>query len=120
MASRVIATGALIAIALFGNYSILGLIQRNGWASMFADAISQDKATQRSNTDTSSETSFPGISPVNFFLDQLLRFFQPCISGERPVLSLFAAYFAGQVLPMHTALVLEGLRTGNKGAIISL
>ncbi|CAM1510795.1 Fc.00g083080.m01.CDS01 [Cosmosporella sp. VM-42] len=118
MSIRVVATATLAVIAIFGNYSILGLIQRNGWASMFADAIAQDVATL-SSTGQAANKRFTGVPPLDFFLDQLLRFFYPCVSGERPVLSLFAAYFAGQVLPMHTAVVLEGMRTGNKGAIIA-
>lgn len=119
MAHRVAVTAALAAIGIFGYFSILGLIQRNGWADMFAEAIAQEKV-KLSDMNESSKTGFIGIAPLDFFLDQLIRFFYPCVSGERPELSLFAAYFAGQVLPLHTAVVLEGLRKGNKGTIISL
>lgn len=112
MRSRIAVTLALVAVALFGNYSILGLTQRNGWASLFADAIQNEN-------DTLPAVPLSGVGPFDFFLQQLIRFFQPCVSGERPALSLFAAYFAGQVLPMHTAIVLEGLRAGNKKSIIS-
>lgn len=118
MWSRIGVTLLLAAVAVFGNYSILGLTQRNGWAALFADAIEKDNdlllSTGRNATIPSS-----GIGPLDFFLEQLIRFFQPCVTGERPTLSLFAAYFAGQVLPMHAAIVLEGLRAGNKKSIIS-
>lgn len=118
MRSRIGVTLALVAVALFGNYSILGLTQRNGWASLFADAIQTDNDTLPSKGQIAA-VPLSGVGPFDFFLQQLIRFFQPCVSGERPTLSLFAAYFAGQVLPMHTAIVFEGLRAGNKKSIIS-
>ncbi|KAF4448168.1 FAD binding domain-containing protein [Fusarium austroafricanum] len=107
---RLFVTVVLAVIGIFGYFSILGLIQRNGWAEMFAEAISREE---------SSKKVYLGISPLDLVLHHFVGFFYPCVSVERPELSLFAAYFAGQALPLHTALVLEGLRNGNKSTIIS-
>ncbi|KAF7547154.1 hypothetical protein G7046_g9097 [Stylonectria norvegica] len=109
---------ALGTIAIFGYLSILGLTARNGWAALFAAMLARNDATLP-GTDAVARTAFTRVPALDYGLVQLVRFFYPCVSGERPALTLFAAWMAGQVLSMHTALGLEGLRKGNRGAVVS-
>jgi hypothetical protein len=118
MSSRGLAALVFAAIALFGNFSILSLPQRNGWAVMFANESDQQEALL-ANMNQTSKSNFTGISGVDFFLDQLIYFSIKCIKGERKALSLFATYFIGQVTSTHAVIVLEGLRKGNLNKIIS-
>lgn len=118
MSARTLVAVAFAGIVLFGNYSILLLPQRNGFANMFANEVDQNESLLASMGRT-SKTNFTGISSINYFLDQLIYFSNICINGERKSLSLFTAYFTGQVTATHAVLVLEGLRTGNTHSIIS-
>lgn len=116
MPKPILPTVALLAISAFGYYSILGLIERNGWG----DAI---RAAMEEGTLPDGEpirTHYTGVAGLDEFLAVLVRFFYSCTTGERPALSAFTVYFAGQIVPLYGVVVLEGLRPGNKGTILYL
>jgi hypothetical protein len=119
MAARIVTTLVLAATAVFGYFSILGLAERNGWAAMLRELMARDDAVLP-GTDQLGRTQFTGVEPLDYLIFQLVRFFYVCASGQLPTLSIFAAYMAGQVLAMHTAVELEGLRSGNEGTVMSL
>ncbi|KAK2016820.1 hypothetical protein LZ32DRAFT_601219 [Colletotrichum eremochloae] len=62
---------------------------------------------------------FTSSKAMDGMLTMLVRFFQPIITGKDPALTLFCAFFAGQVLAVQVLIQLEGLRAGNKGKLIS-
>ena len=113
-----LSTLALLAISAFGFYSIIGLTERNGWGPLLRATL-EDNPTLP-DTGEPLRTHYTGIAVLDALLTILVRFFYSCAVGERPALSVFTAYFAGQVLASHAVLVLEGLRTGNKGAALYL
>ncbi|KAK3358498.1 hypothetical protein B0T24DRAFT_685574 [Lasiosphaeria ovina] len=113
MASRTLATAALVAVGVFGYFSILGLAAQNGLlATLDALAASDAEAGV-------APARLTGLAPCDAFLQTLLRFFTPCVTGELPALSLFSAFAAVQVLPLHSVVVLEGLRAANAGTVFA-
>jgi hypothetical protein len=71
-------------------------------------------------TTTSFPTSFAGYDPPDGLLATLLVFFWPVVDGENPGASLIGFVFVGQAVAMWIVMVLEGLRKGNAGRVISL
>ncbi|KAK0704062.1 hypothetical protein B0T26DRAFT_681671 [Lasiosphaeria miniovina] len=113
MASRTLATAALVAVGVFGYFSILGLAAQNGFfATLDALAAADAEAGV-------APARLTGLAPCDAFLQTLLRFFTPCVTGELPALSLFSAFAAVQVLPLHSVVVLEGLRAANAGTVFA-
>ncbi|KAK0702181.1 hypothetical protein B0H67DRAFT_547138 [Lasiosphaeris hirsuta] len=109
MASRAAASAALAATAVFGYLSIVRLSQQNGLSAIL-EAV---------DLDNDSTLQITGLDPLDAFLKILFRFFTPCVARELPSLSLFAAFAAVQVLPIHTIFVLEGLRSANASTIFA-
>jgi len=119
MLFRIATSLVLVAITVFGFISILSLAEWNGWMPMFQAVLSSED-NLLPGTDKAGRTEFTGFSPVDYALSRLIRFFYPSVSGQSPVLSLFTAYMAGQILAVHTAVELEGLRIGNADTPMSL
>lgn len=116
MPKPIVPTIALLLISAFGIHSILALTELNGWG----DAI---RASIDSGTLPNGELlreHYTGVSGLDTLLTTLVRFFYSCTTGERPALSVFTVYFAGQLVPSHAMIVLEGLRMGDKGAALYL
>lgn len=57
---------------------------------------------------------------IDAWLTGLVAFFWVTVRSGDARLSLFAAYMAGQLVPGHAAVMLEGMRHGNEGRWISL
>ena len=75
--------------------------------------------THSSWTKTYFPTSFVGYDPPDGLLATLLVFFWPVVDGEHPGMSLLSALFAGQGAALWTVFVLEAMRKGNSGRVIS-
>jgi hypothetical protein len=59
-------------------------------------------------------TRFVGIPPLDKLLTLAGVMFANVTDGSHPQLSLYGSYFGGQLVGIFTAMVLEGLRWGNK------
>lgn len=116
MAKLALPTAALLAVSAFGFLSILVLFENNGAAQMIRDSV--EPGSTLPDTGEPLRRDYTGVPALDAFLCILVRFFYACASGESPPLSLFTVYFAGQVIASHAILVLEGLRTGNKGTAL--
>lgn len=109
--ARLVFTVVFLGLSTFGWISILGMGERNGFFAMMGGE----------GLDLSGERKvYAGWAPMDEFLATLVRFFYPCASGENPALSVLSAYFAGQWISVHCAMVLEGLRAGNRGRAVGL
>lgn len=62
---------------------------------------------------------FTTLKPLDSLLTLLVRFFQPIPNGNDIYLSLFTIFMAGQLLAVCVLVVVEGLRAGNRGKLIS-
>ena len=65
-------------------------------------------------------TSYTGIKPIDYQLTVLCLFFWELIDGSQPNASLLCFHFAGQLAAGWGLLMVEKLRSGNKGRIITL
>jgi hypothetical protein len=113
------ATKALLILsALAAGYCIIGLQVKNGTFDILAEMTSE--APRRlPGSDELLVQQYTKVWPLDFQLKELVTFFWPVVNGELPELSLFGAYIATQIVPVHVLVLLEGLRRGNKGKLIS-
>ncbi|KAL9948847.1 hypothetical protein D7B24_004951 [Verticillium nonalfalfae] len=119
MSHRTATTGALLALGGFGVLSVGGLLFLNGWMDMKDDLMAQPEPILP-GAGGPARTYFTGSAAVDEALTGILMFYYPCVSGEMPALSFFTAYMAGQVLPIHTALLLESSRAGHHGTMLAI
>lgn len=113
MAKPVLTTAVLAAITVFGYLGIMDLIQKNGWAADLDELMALPGAPMPDYLDVPGRRSITGFEGVDEAFRIIIRFFHPCTTGKHPALSLFSLLFTGQVLPIHSIIVLEGLRKGN-------
>ena len=62
---------------------------------------------------------YTGVGPVDYQLAVLAVFFWELVDGSMPNGSLQAFHLAGQFGAAWTIVVIEGLRKGNRGRIVS-
>ena len=115
----ILVSAAFVALAAFAKYCLYDLY---GVGSFF---VIIDEVTPKSGpmvlpgTTEPARTHFTGVAPIDGFLVLLLQFFWTGVNGQLPALSLFLVYMAGQCLAMHAMVVMEGMRAGNRGRVIS-
>lgn len=112
--SRPIASAVLAAAFVAGFFAIMDLPRHNGLEERLAALKALPGWPLPDAPDQPALTSFVNIGPVDHLLTVLVRVFSTCVSGHHPALSLLSLLFAGQVLSLHTVVMFEGLRTGNK------
>jgi len=108
----------LILVSAIAAYCIIGVQVRNGFFDLLYAAGKAVPRKLPGSTDTVI-ANITGFNVIDKGLGELLMFFWPVLEAESPSLSLFAVYMVGQILPVQTLVLLEGLRSGNSGKIIS-
>lgn len=71
-------------------------------------------------SDTPLQERYTGIGPVDYWLTVLQAVFANIFDGSAPKLSIYAFYFAGQLVPVITVMYIESCREGNKQTVMSL
>ena len=66
------------------------------------------------------KSTFTGIRGIDDQLKVLVIFFLPVVDGSAPSTSLQSLHFGGQLVAAYTLCMIESLRMGNRGKIISL
>ena len=61
-----------------------------------------------------------GIGPLDYWLTVLQAVFANIFDGTAPKLSIYAFYFAGQLIPVITVMYIESYRVGNEKNVMSL
>ncbi|KAI6780924.1 Epoxide hydrolase ascI [Emericellopsis cladophorae] len=97
-------------LALHGFAASNGLIQK--FEDLKADPLLSDGVTLYSTNYTSAE-GFNGL------LRTLLNFFWPVVNGNDARLSLYSFMFGGQGVALVMLNLLEGMRHGNRGLVVS-
>ncbi|KAL8364704.1 hypothetical protein RB595_003809 [Gaeumannomyces hyphopodioides] len=120
MTSIAAAPWLLVAMAAAAGYCIIGLQTKSGWFDVI-DAWGAAHPTQLPGTgvDDTLRTAYTGVPAVDHHIAGGMRVFGAMANGHHQPLSLFSFWFAGQLLAVHTLQVLEGLRAGNRGKLIS-
>lgn len=62
---------------------------------------------------------YTGIKAIDDQLVFLVVMFWEIIDGSMPDLSLFSFMFAGQALCSYTLILIEGVRNGNRGKLVT-
>jgi len=108
----------LLLLSALAAYCIIGLQVRNGFFQL-VDEANSEKSPRLPGSSHFMLTEITGFAAIDKHIRGMLIFFWPTVSGESLSLSLFAFYIVGQILPMHTLLLLEGLRPANFRRVIS-
>ena len=82
-------------------------------------ALPQPPPATVPGTDAPLRLQYTGVAPVDKLLVTLFRFFWPALDGASPGASFFLASFAGEIPGVWSLLMLEGIRPGNRGRVIS-
>ena len=61
-----------------------------------------------------------GIAAIDSQLVFMLHFFWPVVNGAEPAISLLISQFGGELFGVWSLVMLEGIRAGNRGKVISL
>lgn len=110
----------LVALAAAAGYCIIGLQQKSGWFDL-VNAFGASHPTQLPGTglDSTLRTEFMGFPAVDFHIAGVIRSFYAMVSGEHQPTTVFSFWFTGQLLAIQALQMLEGLRAGNRGKLIS-
>lgn len=106
---------SLFALFIIGGSTIHGL----SIASGYYDLVEQHKAKSVLHDGTLYDANVTGVKALDDFLGTLIQFFWPGADGTSPGASLQSFLFASQFAPFLVIWILEGLRAGNKGKLVS-
>ena len=65
------------------------------------------------------KVSYTGFKPLDNHLSAITIIFWPVLDGSMPNLSLDTLNFVGQTVALWSLYLLEGMRVGNKGKLVS-
>lgn len=71
-------------------------------------------------SNTPLQERYTGVGPVDYWLTVLQAVFANIFDGSAPKLSIYAFYFAGQLVPVITVMCIESCRGGNEKNVMSL
>ena len=110
---------ALTTIFAFGLNSMYVAVYRNG----YIDALIRLRDVGPHvlpGSDIPILTKFTGIRPLDKVLTLAGVMFANVTDGSAPHFSLYGFQFAGQLVAVLTVVTIEGVRSGNQGAVMSL
>jgi len=116
---RTIILVVLPLLSIVGAYGTWVLGFRNGLFVDITSLLKQNNALFPGSTAPLLR-QYTGITPIDHQLQILVTFFSPVVDGKNPELMLFSILGAGQFGGAWALLMMESLRLGNRGKIISL
>ena len=116
---RTIALVVLPLFSLAGFYSTLVLSSRNGTFEMIRNLVSQDIPLWPGTEEILIRT-FTGVKAIDNQLMVLTTFFAPVADGHTAAIKGFSIFGLGQFGAIWALLVMESLRKGNSGKLVSL
>ncbi|KAI8265625.1 hypothetical protein K4K58_011033 [Colletotrichum sp. SAR11_239] len=105
--SRTVFTAVFLANFYLAKVAINDLGNANGLNDVVAKNLEAEPIT------------FTTVRQLDSLLTMLVRFFQPIVQGTDLLLTLFSIFMAGQLLAVHMLIIVEGMRAGNRGKIVS-
>lgn len=113
---------SLLACALVGGYAAVGSMDRSGFSdAIFAHVVDAEPgAGGFPGAPAPLLRRYTGIEAVDYVLAVLVGFFSGLIGGDvAPQYRLFTLWGMTQFGACWTLVVLEGLRAGNRGRLVS-
>ncbi|OAP64976.1 hypothetical protein AYL99_00948 [Fonsecaea erecta] len=115
---HVLVTIALLLIFGFAVDSMWLLLLRNSYMSTLAH-IRDVGPRHLPGSDTPIRSRYSGIPLLDYWFAVMQTILANVTDGSAPRLSLYAFHFAGQLGSMTTLLIMESMRVGNKGTLVS-
>ena len=97
----------------------MSLASRNGTFDVLVGLLSQDDA-RFPGTEDPLLMRYTGLKALDHQLTVLVAFFAPVVDFKSHGLNLFSVWGLGQFGAVWTLMVMESMRTGNKGRAVSL
>ena len=110
---------ALLFLSAAGYYFTWYILLNNGTTDYMAH-IRDIGPRLLPGTKEPIRTEYTGVAAIDYQLTVLALFFWENVDGSNPAGSLFCFHFATQVACGWGLLMIEGLRRGNRWALISL
>jgi len=105
----------------FSRTSLLVLTLFGAWYfHAFSKTLTKLTAQTLLSSGIAYHNVYTGITQIDTILSILLTFFWTALDGEHPDVCLTSILFAGQAVAAWTLTMLEGVRTGNSGRVVSL
>ena len=111
-------TALLLLLSGAGFYLTLYLIVNNGTAALLQPA-KLNGVPVLPGTKFPLKLAYTGISAVDGQLVKLALFFWPVIDGSVPSASMQGLHFGGQIVAAWGLMLVEGMRFGNRGRLVS-
>ena len=108
----------LVVMSCLALYCTWGLMASNGTLEML-DKIRGQTPPLVPGTEAILKTKYTGIGPLDHLLTTLTITFYQAVDGSLPHVSLQSFHFGGQIFAIWGLLLLEGIRKGNQGKLIS-
>ncbi|KAK7952561.1 uncharacterized protein PG986_008289 [Apiospora aurea] len=116
-----------VACSAFGGWATIGSLQKTGLGALIEAVLAGNQAAFPGGPEP-FKRRWTGLAPVDGFLGGIVGFFSAIIDGSNaPDRSgkvewdayLFYVWFAGQFVAVWAMLLLESLRVGNRGRLVS-
>ena len=104
------------AAGLFGTWILAG---SNGTVAILEALAKQDVPLLPGSNDPLLK-AYTGVGPIDRQLTILVVFFSPVLDPRNGALMLYSIFGLGQFGAAWTIMMMEGMRRGNKGKIVSL
>ena len=107
----------LVVLSAWGFWTLWGFPYTNGLLKMLGDL--QKPGALLINTSEPMKTHYTGVKVIDRQLTVLVAFFYTATDGNRADVSLHGLDLGGQVIAAWTLIVVESMRQGNKGKLIT-
>ena len=104
-----------LSLSLLGAATLHGISTKSG----FYDLVESYKKKSVLGDGTLYNGKITTVAPIDDFVGVLIQFFWPCVDGNDPGLSLLSFLFGGQATSFVAISLLDALRAGNKGKLVS-
>jgi hypothetical protein len=103
-------------LSLLGYYNTFHTLNLNGTGSLLSAIVDSGPSAKLPGTESPLLRSYTHIKPLDEVLTFLVTFFAPIVDGR---LDGYARWGLGQFGAAWTVIVMEGLRNGNNGRLVS-
>lgn len=100
----------IITVFFFAVDAMFGQADRSGYMALVNSVVDGDEPQFLPGTDRPLLKEYFGVAALDRLFAMLNVFFANVADGSAPALSLFAFYFATQMIPFFSILVIESQR----------
>ena len=113
---RVLALVALPILSYLGYYNTFHTAGLNGTGKLLSSVLKSGEEARFPGTDESLLRTYTGVAQIDEVITMLVAFFAHTVDGS---VLWFGRFGAGQFGAAWGLMVMEGLRAGNRGRLVS-